>query len=185
MPIAYQIVQINRLKPFTQTNYPHLNQPFVINVIAACGHNRVIGNKGKLPWSISEDWEYFLETTKDGILIMGRRCYQEFESFASGREVIALSRDPSKSFEHAWKAESLAEAIQICNKKSKTAWICGGREIYEESLPFADNLYMTLIDAPFVGDVFFPPWEEIFKKEQSRSKIRTKYYDLTFLVLEK
>ena len=157
----------------------------MINVIAACGHNRVIGNDGKLPWSIKEDWEYFLETTKDGILIMGRRCYEEFESFADGREVIALSRDPNKSFERARKAESLNDAIDDCRRKSKTAWICGGREIYEEALPIADKLYLTLIDAPFSGDVFFPPWDNLFKRELSRTRIRTKEYELTFLVLGK
>jgi len=157
----------------------------MINVIAACGHNRVIGNNGKLPWSIREDWEYFLETTSDGILIMGRRCYEEFELFASGREIIALSRDPGKSFERAQKAESLGKAIEACRRKSKTAWICGGREIYEEALPIADKLYLTLIDAPFAGDVFFPPWDNLFKRELSRSRIRTKEYELTFLVLEK
>ena len=26
----------------------------MINLIAACGHDRVIGNKGKLPWTIEE-----------------------------------------------------------------------------------------------------------------------------------
>ena len=138
-----------------------------------------------MPWSIREDWEYFLETTKDGILIMGRRCYEEFESFADGREVIALSRDPGKSFAHARKAESLNDAIDDCMKRPTTAWICGGREIYEEALPIADKLYLTLIDAPFAGDVFFPPWENLFKRELSRSRIRTKEYKLTFLVLGK
>jgi len=157
----------------------------VINLIAACGHNRVIGKDGKLPWSIKEDWEYFLETTKDGILIMGRRCYDEFESFADGREVIALSRDPSKSFQRARKAESLNAAIEDCRKRSRTAWICGGREIYEEALPIADKLYLTLIDAPFAGDVFFPAWETLFKRELSRSRISTKEYELTFLILGK
>lgn len=157
----------------------------MINLIAACGHNRVIGKDGKLPWSIKEDWEYFLETTKDGILIMGRRCYDEFESFADGREVIALSRDPSKSFQRARKAESLNAAIEDCRKRSRTAWICGGREIYEEALPIADKLYLTLIDAPFAGDVYFPAWENLFKRELSRSRISTKEYELTFLILGK
>lgn len=157
----------------------------MINLIAACGHNRVIGKDGKLPWSIKEDWEYFLETTKDGILIMGRRCYDEFESFADGREVIALSRDPSKSFQRARKAESLNAAIEDCRKRSRTAWICGGREIYDEALPIADKLYLTLIDAPFAGDVYFPAWENLFKRELSRSRISTKEYELTFLILGK
>lgn len=157
----------------------------MINAIVACAHDRVIGNKGKLPWSITEDWEYFLETTRDGILIMGRRCYKEFESFASEREVIALSRDPDRSFERAQKALSLSAAIETCKKKGKTAWVCGGHEIYKEALPLADKLYLTLIDASFPGDVFFPPWETLFTRELSKTKLKTKDHELTFLILEK
>lgn len=145
----------------------------------------MIGNKGKLPWSIKEDWEYFLETTKDGILIMGRRCYDEFEGFASDREVIALSRNPRQTFAHARKSDSLIDAIETCRKAGKTAWVCGGREIYEEAIPLADRLYLTLIDASFEGNVFFPPWEEIFCQELSGKKVRTEEYGLTFLVLGK
>ena len=157
----------------------------MINLIAACGHDRVIGNKGKLPWTIEEDWKYFLDTTKDGILVMGRRCYDEFERFASNREVIALSRNPDQAFARAKKSNSLSDAIESCREAGKTAWICGGRKIYEEAMPLADRLYLTLIDAPFEGDVFFPPWEETFRHELSSKQIQTEEYDLTFRILGK
>ena len=157
----------------------------MIDLIAACGHNRIIGKQGKLPWSIKEDWEYFLATTRGGILIMGRHCYEEFEQFAPEREVIALTRNPEQKFPHAQKSNSLGEALEICRAKKKTAWICGGREIYEESFPLADKLYLTLIDAPFSGDVFFPPWKDTFVREISKKKLPTKNYLLTFLVLGK
>ena len=49
----------------------------MINLIVACSRYRVIGKDGRLPWKIREDWEYFLEKTKQGILVMGRRCYDE------------------------------------------------------------------------------------------------------------
>jgi dihydrofolate reductase len=157
----------------------------MINLIAACGHNRVIGNKGKLPWDIKEDWKYFLDTTKDGILIMGRRCYNEFEKFAAEREVIALSRNPNQTFAWAQKSDSLINAIDVCRKADKTAWICGGYDIYKEAIPLADRLYLTLIDAPFEGDVFFPPWGNLFGNKLSSEKLRTAQYDLTFQVFGK
>jgi dihydrofolate reductase len=157
----------------------------MINLIAACGHNRVIGNKGKLPWNIEEDWNYFLETTQDGILIMGRRCYEDFEKFATDRQVIALSRNPEHTFARARKSGALTDAIEVCRKEKKIAWICGGSEIYEEAIPIADRLYLTLIDAPFEGDVFFPPWEDTFRHELSSKKVRSGQYELTFRVLEK
>ena len=50
-------------------------------------------------------------------------------------------------------------------------WICGGQAIYEEAMPLADRLYLTLIDAEYEGDVFFPAWEDQFPNELSRHEI--------------
>ena len=70
----------------------------MIRMIAACAHNRVMGAGGTLPWKIKADWDYFLDTTKDGVLIMGRRCYEDFTEYAHTRQVVALSRDPEIVF---------------------------------------------------------------------------------------
>ena len=76
----------------------------MINIIVACDRNNLIGKNGKLPWNINEDWEYFLDKTKDGALIMGRHCYLDFEQQAKTRTVIALSRNPEYNFPNAIKA---------------------------------------------------------------------------------
>ena len=54
----------------------------------ACDRNNLIGEKGKLPWDIREDWDYFLKITQNGILIMGRHCYDEFEEHAKNRKAL-------------------------------------------------------------------------------------------------
>ena len=84
---------------------------------------------------------------------MGRRC-DEFERFIR-QKVIALSRNPDQTFARA-KNPIPCPTHQNLPESWKTAWVCGGRKIYEEAIPLADRLYLTLIDAPFEGDVFFP-----------------------------
>ena len=64
----------------------------MINLIVACGEDRVIGKNGRLPWTIQEDWDYFMDTTSGGSMIMGKICYQEFEKHIADREVIALTK---------------------------------------------------------------------------------------------
>lgn len=157
----------------------------MINIIAACDRNSLIGRNGKLPWNIKEDWEYFLKETHDGVLVMGRYCYLEFEEHAKKRKVIALSRNPNIEFAHAQKAKSLNESLSLANKLNRIVWICGGRAIYKEALPLADRLYLTEIDAEFCGDVYLPPWQNYFKKEISRKSIKTTSFDLTFRVFSK
>ena len=157
----------------------------MINLIVACGKNRVIGRNGKLPWAIKEDWEYFLEKTTGGVLIMGRNCFSEFESYAQEREVIVLTRNPELVFKHAQAAHSLQSALLKAQKLNKTIWICGGERIYEEAMPLANLLYITQIDRCFEGDVFFPEWEKVFRREIFRKEIKAGDLTLQFLVYEK
>ena len=154
-----------------------------INIIVACGHNRVIGNNGKLPWSIKEDWDYFMNTTLGGSMIMGRTCYREFEPFAKEREVIGLTRNQNYKFPHAKTANSLKQALSLTTKK--TIWICGGERLYEEAMTIGDRLYITLIENQFKGDVFFPPWEHTFTRLVSKKEVSTKEGNLKFLVYDK
>jgi dihydrofolate reductase len=64
-------------------------------------------------------------------------------------------------------------------------WICGGQAIYEEAMPLADRLYLTLIDAEYEGDVFFPPWEDQFTNELARREMVLDGLRLVFVVLER
>ena len=155
----------------------------MINLIVACGQDRVIGKKGRLPWSIEEDWKYFMETTKGGSMIMGKVCYQEFEKHIEDREVIGLTRSTTFKYPHARTANSLQEGISIATRRP--IWICGGEALYKEAFALADRLYITLINKPFEGDVFFPEWETIFTRVLSRKVERTSEFEMEFLIVEK
>ena len=155
----------------------------MINLIVACGHNRVIGKKGRLPWSIEEDWDYFLKTTAGGTMIMGKTCYDEFEPYIEEQEIIGLTRDNSFRFANAKTAHSLKHALSQASLP--TVWICGGASLYKESMPIADRLYITKINHSFDGDVFFPPWEKTFTQMVSCTKVNTGKFDLEFMIFEK
>ena len=157
----------------------------MIRMIAACARNRVMGAGGTLPWKIEEDWNYFMQTTKDGVLLMGRKCYEDFTDYAPTRKLVVLSRNQEKIFDHALKASTLQEAIQLGWTMGKNLWICGGEEIYREAMPLAEELYLTLIDEDFEGDVHFPHWQKYFTEEISRREIICDGKKLTFLILGK
>lgn len=157
----------------------------MINIIVACDLNKLIGHKGKLPWKIEKDWNYFLNKTKDGILIMGRVCFEDFESHAASREVIVLSKAHSGSFKDAHRCHSLSEALQLARKSKKEIWICGGRKVYQEAMSIAERLYITLIDSVFEGDVYFPDWKVAFPREISCIHAQENKINLKFLILSK
>jgi len=41
-------------------------------------------------------------------------------------------------------------------------FICGGAQIYEQTLPLCSDLYLTLVKREVEGDAFFPPFEDRF-----------------------
>ena len=64
----------------------------------------------------------------------------------------------------------------------------GGGAVYEQALPLARRLYLTLVDGEFDGDAWFPEidasrWREI-ETSQHRADERNPY-DYRFVVLEK
>jgi dihydrofolate reductase len=41
-------------------------------------------------------------------------------------------------------------------------FICGGAQIYEQTLPFCSDLYLTVVKREVEGDAFFPAFEDKF-----------------------
>ena len=54
-----------------------------INIIAAISKNRVIGNKGQIPWNIKKDLKYFqkLTTQKNSAVLMGFNTWKSLSIF--------------------------------------------------------------------------------------------------------
>lgn len=128
-------------------------------IIAAVASDRGIGRDGGLAYHISADLRRFKALTTGHTVIMGRKT---FESLPKGalphRRNIVVTRNPAATFDGAETALSVEAAIAMAANAGETdAFIIGGAQIYNISLPLADRLELTLIDAPAPGaDVFFP-----------------------------
>ncbi len=160
----------------------------MINAIAAIGqNNRVIGNKGQIPWYIPEDFEHFKKTTMGHPIIMGRKTFETFPKPLPGRTHIVITRDNSYQVPSGvFVAQSINRAIEIAKKQpgSEEIFIIGGGEIYKMAMPFIERLYLTLVEGDFEGDTFFPEYLE-FKKEISSKESQNDNFKYKFLVLEK
>ena len=50
---------------------------------------------------------------------MGRICFEDFQDYASSREVIVLSKNNTSSFPNAHSANSLKEALELAKKMKR------------------------------------------------------------------
>ncbi len=130
-----------------------------INLIVAHAHNRVIGNRGAMPWHIPEELQHFKRLTMGCPVIMGRKTWdsivQSLGKPLPGRDSIVVTRNPNWTAVGAVAVHSLPSAIAAC-KAAPVAWIIGGAQLYAQSLPFVDECHVTQIDATFEGDAWFP-----------------------------
>jgi len=136
----------------------------MISLIVAFAKNRVIGNKGCIPWKIKGEQKRFKELTTGNVVIMGRRSYEEIGRPLPNRTTIVVSGTKNFDGENCYTAKSLTEAIELAGDKE--VYISGGARLYEEALPLVEKMYITEIDLEIEGDTYFPEFkEEEFVKE--------------------
>ena len=156
-----------------------------ISIIVVVGENNEIGRNNALLCHLPADLKHFKELTTGHVIVMGRRTFESLPKGAlPNRTNIVLTLNKNLSFENCICFNSIQEVIDNQIDKSKI-FIIGGAEIYKQTLPLANKLYLTKIHASFDdADVFFPvidysEWDEVSReKHQADEK---NLFDYTFL----
>lgn len=130
----------------------------MIGLIVAYGKNRVIGNKGCIPWRIKGEQRRFKELTTGNVVVMGRRSYEEIGRPLPNRMTYVVSRTKNFDQEGVKTVSSIQEAIDLAGDKN--VYISGGAGIYKEAMPYVEKMYITEVDLEPEGDTFFPDFNE-------------------------
>lgn len=150
------------------------------------GTNRVIGRDNRLPWRMPADMKRFRSITMGKAILMGRLTYDSIGRSLDGRHNIVLTRNPDFVAEGCTVVNSIDEALSAAGKGE--ILIIGGGLLYEQMLPMADRIYLTLIDAQFEGDITFPLIESRTWSEVSREMCpadASNSYNYAFIMLER
>jgi len=143
----------------------------MLALIAALARNRTIGLNGQLPWYLPEDMKHFRETTGDKTVLMGRRTWEslpaKFRPLPRRRNIV-VSRNPAFLAPGACVAGSIADALCLAGDDPEV-FVIGGEEVYRQTLPLAQRLYLTEIAADYPGDAFFPAFDAAAWREVSRA----------------
>lgn len=167
-----------------------MKKPTISLISAINKKTRAIGKEdGGLIFKISEDMKHFRETTTNHPIIMGKNTWEEFrEKPLPNRTHIIVTRDTNyKTTEGVLIAHSIEEAIKIASEIDREEiFIIGGGQIYALGLPYADRLYLTLIDSDIDGPVKFPDYESAsFTKIVESRKSSREGFEYEFVTLEK
>lgn len=160
--------------------------PKPLTLVVACSENRVIGRGGRLPWHIPEDLAFFHAVTAGQTVVLGRICYETWPRVAlDGRTPVVITRNRALARPAVHLADDVPAALAIAQTLPGEIMICGGQRIYEETLPLASRLLLTLVHAEVPGDTYFPEWRHLDWRETERRESSDAHYRYTFLTLER
>ncbi|MGH3472653.1 MAG: dihydrofolate reductase [Nocardioidaceae bacterium] len=138
-----------------------------VTIMAAVARNGVIGRDNALPWRLRGDLKRLKETTMGHVLVMGRRTYESIGRPLPGRTTIVVTRQrdwqPAEGLPAGLHvAPDVPTALSRAEGLDDQTFVFGGAEVYAETLPVADRLMITWVDAEPEGDAYFPAveWDE-------------------------
>ena len=127
--------------------------------ILAVGLDGAIGVRNELPWRLKSDLKFFKQTTKNQVIIMGRKTYDSLGNCLPHRQNIVLSHTPSLFPKHegCHHVHGLGEALSLrSNWKAKKAFVIGGAQTYAQFSQFVDRYLITVVKSRFPqADAFF------------------------------
>lgn len=132
-----------------------------VALVVAVARNGVIGAGGDLAWRIADDLKWFKKVTMGKPIVMGRKTYESIGKPLPGRVNIVITRNPEYAPEGVSTVRTVKAALDLANEEgAEEICVIGGGEIYKQTLPLADRIYLTRVDAEPEGDVFFPDLDE-------------------------
>lgn len=155
-------------------------------IIVAMGRDRAIGADNQLLWHLPQDLKRFRQLTTGHTIVMGRNTWHSLPDGAlPNRRNVVVSRTLGEA-QGAEVYRSIEEVLLALEGEAEV-FVIGGGQIYEQLLPRASKLYLTVVEAEFSdADTFFPEidwgaWrivgEELVPADE-RNSFASIYYEL-------
>lgn len=138
---------------------------FNFKLIACVDKNFGLGYKGKLLFRIPEDLKNFRRLTLGHTIIFGRKTLETLPNRQplDGRRNIVLSRTLEK-ISGAEVVGSIAELFDVLDVAEEN-FVIGGAEVFNELIPYAAEIFLTVVDAEVPADTFFPNVNEFVLRD--------------------
>ncbi|HEU5074293.1 MAG TPA: dihydrofolate reductase [Polyangiaceae bacterium] len=133
----------------------------MVSLIYARSLDYCIGKAGQIPWHLPDEFAHFKRTTKNHVVIMGRRTYEDHNTLLPDRVNIVVTTDAGyQAAEGILLARSFEEALELAEIAGREIFVVGGVRLFERSFPLAARIYETVVHTTIPdGDTFVPPFD--------------------------
>lgn len=158
----------------------------MIYLLWAMTKEGIIANNQLLPWNIKEEMKYFRSLTQTKTVLMGSKTLLSIGQPLKSRHNIIITSNPKKyqnfASEYCIISSDLTKIIKTYTKNpNNELWVIGGANIYQQTFPYADYLYVSIIKQNYSGDLKFP----ITDFSNFTEIKKTEYQDFTAYVYQR
>ena len=133
----------------------------ILSQVVAAADNNAIGKNNQLLWSLPNDTKFFKNTTWGMPVIMGRKTFESLGKPLAGRTNIVITSQQDWQPAGAHVVHDIKDAMIVAsNTDAKEVYVIGGGEIYKQTLPMTERIYLTRVHTVVDGDTFFPAIDE-------------------------
>ncbi|MBQ6296310.1 MAG: 2-amino-4-hydroxy-6-hydroxymethyldihydropteridine diphosphokinase [Selenomonadaceae bacterium] len=138
---------------------------FKFKLVACVDKNFGLGYKNDLLFRIPADLKNFRRLTLNHTIIYGRRTLETFpnQKPLDERRNIILSCS-LKNLSGAEVIGSVEELFNVLNAAEEN-FVIGGAEIFNELIPYATEIFLTVVDVDAEADTFFPSVDEFILRD--------------------
>ncbi len=160
-------------------------------VVVAIDRERGIGRDNRLPWKLPTDMAHFVNTTRQApagqtnAVIMGRKTWDSIPPKyrpLDQRTNIVVSRNRELALPAGVRlAHGLSDALEQ-SRGAHRCFVIGGAELYGLALlsPLCKVVHLTVIDATFDCDAFFPQLPQRFVLRETSAPVVENGISFTF-----
>ena len=122
----------------------------MIKLIVAVDNNFGIGYKNDLLFKIPEDLKRFKQLTTGHFVVMGRKTFESLPNALPERTNVIITRSDKYKPENPTvivenDISKIISHYLSTGQQDKDMWVIGGAEIYKQFLPYAEQVYLTMI----------------------------------------
>lgn len=138
------MLHILLLKLSFSSYFPY-NTP-MITLIVAINHTNSIGLNNRLPWHNPDELQYFKQLTMSKTLYVGHNTYKHLPPL-QGRNIKVIGHNKDVQDFHTFLLDHQDSKEDI--------YIIGGASIFNQALPYASYIYLSIVDDNTLGDCLF------------------------------
>ena len=162
-----------------------------MNLIVAFNNNNIIGNDNKIPWYIPEDLKLFQKTTKNHIIVMGRKTFESLPNGPLKNRINVVITNQTELYEKSNEtliytnfSDSFELLKNLQKETQKEIFIIGGNTIYNQYFEYCSKFHISLINNEQHGDTNFPHNIQYFHDHYTLIT-KDEKTDFTYLMFEK